>query len=106
MKWVILTLLVGCQREVQPASTDDPAYARDVDRICNVVERSGAAGMELAERTYLTATWLGSNLESPAGRALLAGIQPLDDANKARALELEATRIGVTSCPLVGELRR
>ena len=106
MKWVILTLLVACQRDVQPASTDDPAYSRDVDRICHVVERSGARGMELAERTYLTATWLGTNLESPAGRALLAAIQPLDNANKARALEMEATRIGIANCPLVTELRR
>src|SRR5690349_2992356 len=83
MKWVILTLLAACQREVPPASTDDPGYTRDVDRICDVLERSGATGMELADRNYLTATWLGANLESAPGRALLAAIQPLDDANKA-----------------------
>jgi hypothetical protein len=105
MKWVTLTLLVACRRDAPPASTDDPAYVRDVDRICNVVAWSGAQGMELAERTYLTATWLGSNLESSAGRALLAAIQPLDNANKANALQQEATRVAIPNCPLVTELR-
>jgi hypothetical protein len=104
VKWICIVLLAACQKD--SGGDFDPAYVRDVERLCNVVEMSGAAGMELADRTYVTATWLGQNLESPAGKALLAAIQPLDAANKAKALETEAGRVGIASCPLAADWKR
>jgi hypothetical protein len=104
VKWICIVLLAGCQKDSGPAH--DPAYVQDVERICNVVERSGAAGLDLADRNYLTATWLGENLASATGRTLLAGIQPLDPPDKARALEMEAARVGITVCPLAADWKR
>lgn len=100
-------LAVACAAACQHGGDDavDPAYARDVDRICNVVERAGAAGTDLNDRTYLTATWLGSNLESTAGRALLTALQPLSARDKANALETEARRAGLPGCPLAADWR-
>ncbi len=51
------------------------------------------------------ATWLSANLETPEARAFLVQIQPLEGIPKADALDAEAHRFGLASCPLAAEWR-
>lgn len=83
----------------------DGPYAADVEKICNVVARSGGDKQEGADRNYLIATWLGANLTTPESRKFLAKIQPLVGEQKATAIEAEAKRVGLTECPLAAEWR-
>jgi hypothetical protein len=84
----------------------DGPYAADIEKICNVVARSGGDKEVGADRNYLIATWLGANLETPESRKFLARIQPLVGEQKATAIEAEATRVGLTECPLANEWRK
>jgi hypothetical protein len=90
-----------------PAAAElTPAYQRDVERICDVVTRAGAAGLSRNDQTYLTATWLSQNLESDDARGFLARIRSLDGAAKADALDGEARRAGLTRCALADDWRQ
>lgn len=104
MKLYWLVLLVACQRDKPPPI--DAGYARDIERICHVVERSGAASMELADRTYVTATWLSQNLETQEARRFLAELGPIAGAEKGNVLDTEAARTGVKTCPLADDWKR
>lgn len=73
--------------------------ARDLDRICNVIERSGAAQLPEGERVLATTQWLPANIESEAGREFLASIANLDGDAKAAALDEGARKAGLASCP-------
>jgi hypothetical protein len=106
--------LAGCQRgesrEQASASAEQAApttapYARDIERLCNVIVRSGADKVPTSERALPIANWLADNLETSQSRTFLVHIQPLEGEAKARALDEEARRVGVGECPLSAEWR-
>lgn len=72
---------------------------RDLDRICNVVERSGAAALPEGEQVMATLQWLPANIESESGREFLASIAHLEGDAKADALDAGARRVGLSDCP-------
>ncbi|HEU0035661.1 MAG TPA: hypothetical protein VFQ53_33850 [Kofleriaceae bacterium] len=104
---VIIVLLAGCQSsgDKAPPSRADGPYARDIEKLCDVIARSGADKVPAAERTYPIATWLAANLETPESRQFLVRIQPLAGEAKAKALEDEAHRVGLSGCALAAEWR-
>lgn len=73
---------------------------RDLDRICNVIERAGVAQLPEGEQVMATIAWLPKNIESDAGREFLASIANLDGNAKADALEAGARRVGLGPCPV------
>jgi hypothetical protein len=85
-----------------PAKTAPPAdpaaYARDVDRICNVFERAGA-GEPGVNPEVATGDWLIENLETLQARQLLPKINSLPDSERATAYDAEARKVGLASCP-------
>lgn len=87
--------LAACRSD----SKVDPAYSRDIDRICHVERHSGADQDETAARPIIAAEWLGRNLETQAARDFLATVARLDPAAKPAALRAEAKRTGVAGCP-------
>jgi hypothetical protein len=89
-----------------PGARVDTPYARDIEKLCDVLVRSGGDQAEGADRNYLVATWLGSNLETPESRKFLARIQPLVGEPKASALEVEAKTVGLAHCALADEWRK
>ena len=103
--WVIacLTVVAGCQRS--GGSTVSETYRADIERVCNVVARSGADQLPADERMLAIATWLGSNLETGEAHDYLVRIQPLTGEPKAAALEAEARRVGLSRCALAAEWR-
>lgn len=120
---LLTVLLVACstRHEPQPAPAgatvragsgsvgsgpiaDD--YKLDIENLCNVLQRSGADQEAPAARNALIAMWLGPNVKTTAGHAFLVQIQPLQGGDKAKALEDEATRVGIASCPLAAEWRQ
>jgi hypothetical protein len=104
--FAVLVGLAACGNKPDPAPGVAAAYAADIEKLCNVIELSGATGLEPNDRMYLTATWLGANLTTPEARKLLADIQPLKGAAKANALDAEARRAGLASCALAAEHRK
>ncbi len=80
-----------------------PVLATELDKICHAVERSGAAGDQTTNRTYLIATWLDQNVTSDQGRAWLVSFARLgDDRAARRKLLADAAREhGIADCPLV-----
>jgi len=83
----------------KPVAPADPAaYARDVDRICNVFERAGA-GEPGTNPEVATGDWLITNLETVQARALLPKINSLPESERAAAYDAEAARVGLTTCP-------
>lgn len=100
---VLVSGLIACQRRdpaSAPADFRATAFGRDMDRICNAVEQSGASQQPKGAHQMMVAQWLGSNLESPEGRKFLAGIARLEGAAKAKALEDEAHKVGLAACPI------
>jgi hypothetical protein len=87
---------------VGPIAAD---YRADIENLCDVLKRSGADQLEPAQRNPTIAMWLGPNIKTAAGHQFLVQIQPLQGADKAQALELEAKRVGISECPLATEWR-
>ncbi|MFT3694751.1 MAG: hypothetical protein QM831_16500 [Kofleriaceae bacterium] len=81
-------------------------YKTDIENLCDVMKRSGADQLSEGERQPVIAMWLGPNIKTTAGHDFLVKIAPLQGAEKAKALDDEATRVGITSCPLSAEWRR
>jgi len=117
--WLVVALL-GCSGEQADRPVDqagspapgpgtpavvDQAYKSDLEKLCDVVARSGGAEVQGHDRMYLVATWLGSNLETQDARKFLARIQPLAGEAKGLALEAEAKRVGLAGCELANEWR-
>jgi hypothetical protein len=101
----------GSGRAAAPAMTgptgpiaDD--YRADVDNLCDVLKRSGADQLTAGEQPPVIAMWLGPNIKTAAGHNFLVTIAPLQGTVKADALEAEAKRVGIASCPLAAEWRR
>jgi hypothetical protein len=119
---VFLVGLAGCgnksdEKKPEPGSAAPPAptapgapvspeYAADIEKLCDVVKRSGAEKHEPNDRMYLIATWLGANLTTAEARKFLATIQPLRGNAKADALEAEGKRVGLAGCALAAEWRK
>jgi hypothetical protein len=116
--WIVI-LLAAC--EGSPSKLDDnapapkpvaqpakltPSYKSDIENLCGVMTRSGAADHDYADRTYLIATWLSGHLTTQDARTFLANIQPLTGETKAKALEDEAARVGLSGCALAAEWRK
>jgi hypothetical protein len=104
----------GCQRaETRPGAAPAPAapaaatapYAKDIDNLCNAVARSKSDQFPAGERAVPIAMWLGDTLKTDEARAFLVRIQPLNGEAKARALDDEARRVGLSGCPLSAEWR-
>jgi hypothetical protein len=115
MKWIsclaVALAVAACQssrddRSNEAPAPSDPVYKRDIEKVCDVVALSGAAGMADNDRMFTIANWLSANLESPQTRTYLARIQPLTGNAKAEALEAEARRVGLPGCALAAEWRR
>ena len=91
----------GCQRGATEGAWKQTAMGRDLDRICNVMKYSGAEQDGPENYAFLTAQWLGQNLESGEGRDFLVEIAQLAAGKKGAALEAKALQVGVTECPTV-----
>jgi hypothetical protein len=89
----------------RPAAAPPPAYAGDIEKLCDVVRRSGVAGDPAEDRRLPIANWLAANLTTAESRQFLARIQPLVGDQKADALEAEARRVGLSGCALAAEWR-
>jgi len=95
---VAVALFVGCQSGNTP-SARDATYAKDVERICNVEELSGALKEDPNARSTLVAVWLGNNLVTQEARELMAQQAQLPPAKKAALLRAEAREVGLSGCP-------
>jgi hypothetical protein len=97
----------SCQtRDRDPATTTiEPAYAADIDALCNAIARSGADKLAPGDQTVTVAMWLGANLKTADARAFLVRTQPLVGNAKADALDAERARAGLTTCPLAAVWR-
>ena len=102
---VALLVLLGCQQG-NGATEVAPEYRQDIASVCDVMTLSGAGDKDPAERPLATAMWLNSHLKTKQARDFLISVQPLVGEPKAKALEAEATRVGLPSCALAVEWRR
>jgi hypothetical protein len=95
MKWlVLLVVAASCQNS---ARVDD-AYAADIVKLCDSVSLAGAENHP--DQAFVIAQWLSANLTTSESRAFLVKIQPLTGEPKARALDDEARRVGMSECAL------
>jgi len=103
---VAVALVASCGNDAAraPAPASD-LYRSDMESLCDVVTRSGAAQMPANDRTLTTAQWLAANLKTQDARNYLVSIQPLTGEPKAAALEAEAKRAGLARCALADEWR-
>ena len=122
MKWnapaaalVVALAFVGCQGgsagepakrppPQKPAVTDE--YKYDITRLCDAVHLSGADQVHDDGRITMIAMWLGPNIRTAEGHDFLVAIQPLTGLAKAKALDDEAHRVGLTGCALSAEWRK
>lgn len=73
----------------KPADAVPAEYAGDIEKLCDVVRRSGVAGDPAEDRRLPIANWLAANLTTAESRQFLARIQPLVGDQKADALAAE-----------------
>ena len=102
-------LVAGCRNDQTPAGDQaagappgvDARYQAEVADICFAEERSGALQQDEGQRLMLVAQWLGTRIHTQQGRDFLAGVARAPAAEKGNLLQVEATRVGLASCPLV-----
>ena len=100
MKWIAaLALVVGCHG----GGGVSDEYRADITNLCDAVKLSGADQIHDDSRITTIAMWLGPHIKTEAGHEFLVAIQPLAGEPKAVALEHEAKRVGLDSCPLAAE---
>lgn len=85
---------------VEPDPAPSAATGDHIERVCNVMELSGAARATEAEHQYLVAEWLGRNVTSAEGRAFLADLARTPPAGKSAFLRAASARAGLAECPL------
>jgi hypothetical protein len=101
VKWLLLFVVAaGCTRS---APVDDP-YATDIVKLCNAVSLAGAENHP--DQAFVVAQWLSANLTTQESRQFLVKIQPLTGEPKAKALDDEARRVGMSECALSAVWRR
>ena len=113
MKWIAcLALALGCQQHnnggdkaAPAAAAITPEYKQDIINLCDVVHLSAADQLPKGQRGPSIAIWLGPHIKTAAGHDFLVAIQPLVGDAKAKALDDEATRVGLTECALSSEWR-
>jgi hypothetical protein len=103
-----LIAVAACQRggdKPAPASgSADPAYTRDIERVCDARRLAGIEGQPGTNPQLVVAQWLDGNLETAAARDFLAKMSAMDGAAKVAALDAEAARVGLTAgCALARE---
>jgi len=101
----IALLACGSSAATEGPAKVDAAYTGDIEKLCDVVARSGSTDLDPNDRVFKIATWLGGNLQTGDARKFLAKIQPLTGVAKADALDAEAKRVGLASCALAAEWR-
>lgn len=98
-----LALVVGCSRGGGQVSDE---YRADITNLCDSVRLSGNADVHDDSRVMAIAMWLGQNIHTQEGKDFLVRIQPLKGEPRAKALDEEAKRVGLLSCPLSAEWRK
>jgi hypothetical protein len=92
----------GCQTGgPSDSKTAESPFQRDMARICNGEQRSGALSQPPEQRQMLVAQWLATNIETADARSLLAQIVQSAPADKVTLLRDAATRAGIDDCPLI-----
>jgi hypothetical protein len=107
MKWTAwIVLAIACQKGGgDPKASVTPEYKQDIENLCDVLHRSGADQLPPGDRAPSIAMWLGPNIKTQDGHDFLISIQPLQGEPKAKALEAEAARVGLSTCALAAEWR-
>jgi hypothetical protein len=117
MKSLALVLVVaasGCQGGEQSAgaapstaagSATTAEYAKDIERLCNVMTLSGADQQGPGDRMLTTANWLSENMKTPEAKRFMLQTNQTPADTRAAVLEAEATRVGLTGCPLAAMWR-
>ena len=82
------------------------AYKKDIETLCESMTLSGASKEDPSAHQLLIANFLAANLHTEESRKYLVKIQPLNGEAKAKALDDEATRLGLTKCSLSAEWRK
>lgn len=75
--------------------------ARDLNRICNAEELSGALELQPAERAMHTGIWLAQNLESQEARDLSAALTKLGPAERIARLQRATSEHGIKACEIL-----
>jgi hypothetical protein len=118
MKCLVLCLLfvtAGCQSKSKSAEPGEPtskteeakstapitATERDLDRMCNSLEQSGALDLQPAERAMHVGIWLAENLESQEVRDLSAALTKLGPEDRTARLQQELTKHGIATCEIL-----
>ncbi len=96
----------GCQSGGESGSGAGAAaavpaeYRRDIERVCDVVARSGSDQDPENSPILIMAEWLAANLETEAGHDFLVAFQQTPDGDKGAKLINEARRVGLAGCEL------
>ena len=115
MKSFALTMLVmlatGCQSGSETTnktpSKDTPevippsAFERDLDRICNEEEQSGALELQPGERGIHVAIWLAEQIESQEARELVAELSKLAPQERIARLQQELSKHNIAECEVI-----
>ena len=83
-----------------PEALDTP-MARDIDRICNAEELSGALDLQPGERAMHAGIWLAENLESQEARNLSAALTKLSPDERIARLQNEVEANRIPSCEIL-----
>jgi hypothetical protein len=102
---ICLGVGAGCQRTGSTAPPVSEQYRSDIEKLCDVVTRSGADQLPVGDRALAIANWLAAQLQTAQAREYLVAIQPLVGEPKAAALDAEARRVGLPRCALAAEWR-
>ena len=107
----LLLVLIACQseksKETAAVARADEPYRTDVQKICDSMSLSGADKLEKLERVAPHSKWLGENIATREAQMFLVNMKQLaDNEAKAKALEAEAKRVGLTAgCALANVFR-
>lgn len=102
----LLVALAACgsdARNAPPPTATSVGYRTDIEKLCEVLARSGADQLAPGDRAFATASWLAANFQTSEVHDYLVQIQPLAPEAKAAALESEAKRVGLVHCALADE---
>lgn len=79
----------------------DTPMKRDLDRICNAEEQSGALHEDPDARAQHVAVWLATNLESQEARTLSAELVSLAPPERKARLRDVLTENAMTDCEII-----